>query len=1279
MVDVSPARSLTAELVSYVPRLTIEWLRDDPESLWREVDGTIAFIDISGFTAMSERLSSRGRAGAEEVTEVMNATFAALLAVAYAQGGGLLKFGGDALLLLFEGDDHARRAARAAFEMRRTLRAIGRPRTSAGAIQLKMHAGLHAGRFHFFLVGDSHRELLVTGPAATRTVEMEAASEAGEILLSTEAAELVEPETLGEEKEEGRLLRAAPDVQGTVEPLPSIDDLSLEIAVPAPLRSQLLEVGPLEGEHRHAAIAFIRFSGTDEVIATEGPEAAADALDLLVRTVQAAADEHRVTFLESDIDQDGARIVLVSGAPQTFGDDEERILRTVRAVVDAGLPLPVRIGVSEGRVFTGQVGASFRRTYTVLGDTAALAARLMARAGEDEVWVSSTAFARGGARFSATELEPFQVKGKSEPVRAVVLGELTPETALAEHEAVQLPFVDRERERAVLAASVAPVRMGFGTLVELVGEPGIGKSRLADELRENCSDMRHLALRCEQYESATAYFPFRPFLRSILDVDLNGGAAHNRAVLTERLRAVDEDLVPWAPLLAAPLDVEVESTSEVDDLDPSFRRARLHGVVGSLLGQLLNSPTLFLFEDVHWMDDASSELLRHLGTQLPTRPWLACTTRRGVGGGFAAAEGTPPLPALTLRLEPLPADDAKTLVRAAAGDRRLTEDELATLMERGAGNPLFLQELASPGEPTDAAEQMPDTVEGLVATRIDRLAPGDRALLRWASVLGVSFSGELIAHVLEGDPTAASDSEAWDRLAEFVERDPDVPGAFRFRHALIRDGAYEGLSYKRRRELHGRVADVVEAQLGDRADDSAELLSLHYERAGNSAKSWQYSLAAGERAQAKWANAEAVEFYRRAIDAAPAVPELDSLEIARVWRAIGECLHLLGELDEAGRAFTAARELTPRDTPEQIELMSKQGLLRDEMGRYADALRWYTRGLKATEALADEDDRRRLRIRLRLARAQARYRQGAFKDCIRRLKEVVQECLEADDSANLATAYLLLHLVHSQLGSPDRAAYRGLALALYEDLGDLKGQASALNNFGIDLYYEGDWENALDRYEEGRKLYARIGDAPNVGVTTNNIGEILSDQGRVEEAEALFAEVAKSAEVMGHRFLVLLAHSNLGRAAGRTGRFTEAEEQLNHALEVAREMGASSFVLEVEARMAELDALRGDRPESALTWVEAVLERSGEASGMAPVEAAAQRTRAAALFQLGEPGRAREALEDSLRIARAAEARYELALSLDVLGATGDEAAAQESVELFERLGVTRVTRPPLG
>jgi class 3 adenylate cyclase/tetratricopeptide (TPR) repeat protein len=1266
---------LANDLVSFVPRLTLEWLRDTADRLWREVDGTLAFVDISGFTAMSEQLSSRGKAGAEEVTDVMNATFAALLGVAYAEGGGLLKFGGDALLLLYEGDGHARRAARAAFEMRRTLRAIGRPRTSAGTVTLRMHAGIHSGTFQFFLVGDSHRELLVTGPAATRTVEMEAASEAGEILLSPETADELDPESIGEAKGPGRLLQALPDVRGAVAPLPDVTGIPLETAVPAPLRAQLLEVGPLEGEHRNAAIAFVRFSGVDEVIATEGAAAAAEALDVLVRTLQAAAGEHNVTFLESDVDRDGGRIILVAGAPQTFGDDEERLLRTVRAAVDAGLPLPVHVGASRGRVFAGQVGASFRRTYTILGDTAALAARLMARAGEDEIYVSAEAFARGGSQFASVELEPFQVKGKSEPVHAVVLGELVArqDEAAGEGGAAKLPFVDRERERAVLGASVAPVRMGFGTLVELVGEPGIGKSRLAEELRENCADMTLLTARCEQYESSTAYHPFRPVLRSLLGVELNGGGEHNRAALAERLGTIDGELVPWAPLLAAPLDAEVSSTPEVDELDPSFRRARLHGVVGSMLGRLLDSPTLLVFEDVHWMDDASSELLRYLGTQLPTRPWLTCTTRRPGDGGFFAAEGTPPLPALTLRLEPLPAEDAKTLVRAATGSRLVSDEELAAITERAAGNPLFLQELASPEEAVEAGELLPETVEALVATRIDRLAPGDRALLRWASVLGPSFSGVVVADVLEGDPTAAADSEAWDRLAEFVERDPDVPNGFRFRHALIRDAAYEGLSYRRRRELHGRVAEVLER----REPESLELLSLHFHRAERAAETWRYSLDAGRSAQAKWANLEAAQFYERALEWAEAVPGLEAKPIAEVWESLGDCLHLVGRYERAAEAYAAARALLPVPSHELVELIAKEGLLREDMGRYEEAIDWYGRGLRAAEQLPASAERDRLQNQLNLYWAFARYREGDFQDCIRRSNDVLEGALEIDDRQQLGDAYLLLHLVHTQIGSPERVEFRGRALPIFEELGNLKRQATVLNNLGIDAYYEGEWARALDVYERSRALFERIGDVTNVAMAKNNIGEILSDQGSIEAAEALFREVQEAVDATGHRGLSLMARLNLGRAAARAGRHDDAGLLLTEALDGFREIQAASFEQEAHARLAEAAVIAGDH-DRALREVE-LADLVGGADVPPQLEAVLHRVRGYAHLQLQRTDEAAAEFERSLDAARRAGALYEIALSLRAKGLMpGAEAVAAEAEQLLEALEVERVPEIPL-
>ena len=1288
-LDAESASAKVGELVPFVPRLTLEWLKTSPEQRWLELDGTLAFIDISGFTAMSEKLSSSGRAGAEEVTEVMNATFSALLEVAYAEGGGLLKFGGDALLLLYQGEDHALRAAKAAFEMRRTLRAIGRPRTSVGAVQLKMHAGLHSGAFQFFLVGESHRELLVTGPAATRTVEMEAASEAGEILLSPQTAEALAPEAVGEEKGPGFLLQAAPDVQGSLEPLPDPTGTPLELAVPAPLRAQLLEVGPLEGEHRHAAIAFVRYSGVDEIISTEGAASAAEAIDVLATTIQGAADEHGVTFLESDVDRDGGRIILVSGAPQTFGDDEERLLRTLRSAVDAGLPLPVHVGVSEGRIFTGQVGAPFRRTYTILGDTAALAARLMAKAGEDEIWVAESAYERGGARFEGTALEPLELKGKAEPVQAFVLGDLLPEAEQPEEPAGEkLPFVDRERERAVLAAAVAPVRMGFGTMVELIGEPGIGKSRLAEELESNCADMRKVAARCDQYESSTPYYPFRPVLRSLLDVELNGGGEHNRTVLAERLAAVDEELVPWAPLLGAPLDVEVESTPEVDDLDPAFWRARLHGVLGKLLDGILDSATLMMFEDVHWMDDASSDLLRYLGGQLPTHPWLTCTTRRPVEGGFAAAEGTPPVPALSLRLEPIPEEDAKTLVRAAAGDRALSEQELAALMERGAGNPLFLQELAS-GDAAEESKDMPGTVEELVATRIDRLAPGDRALLRWASVLGVSFSGSLITEVLEDDPIVAAASEAWGRLGEFVEMDPDVPGAFRFRHALIRDAAYEGLSYKRRRELHGRVAEVIERRQGERPEEAAELLSLHFDRAERWPEAWRYSVDAGRRAWAKYANVEAAQFFARALQIVEQVPETPVGDVSRVWESLGDARIRLAEYEDAAAAYRAAQGLAADDAVEEARLIQKEALGPLRLGRYPEALDRLDDGLGLLEGDEGEPAGAQ-RARLFGMRAAVLQYQHRSEEAIEWCERTVSEAERFGARDALAEAYFILDWANVALGRLDEAVYSARAVPIYEELGNRDRMAIVLNNLGQIAYLEGRWEEALEHTRRARAEWKKIGDRTRETLAEFNIAEILAHQGLVEEAEEILTGALEVRKAAGNMLEVAHTTSALARLAALGARFDEAQGLYTEARTLFEQEQDDVFLLAIDARIMEALVLARE-PDRALEAADQLLETAGTMEGVSPIVGAVNRLRGWALVQQGRLEDAVSAFEESLHIAQLHDPNYgdnrsidyDVVLALDALirvrALTGEPAAelVQERDDIVARLGIRALPEFP--
>jgi tetratricopeptide (TPR) repeat protein len=302
-----------------------------------------------------------------------------------------------------------------------------------------------------------------------------------------------------------------------------------------------------------------------------------------------------------------------------------------------------------------------------------------------------------------------------------------------------------------------------------------------------------------------------------------------------------------------------------------------------------------------------------------------------------------------------------------------------------------------------------------------------------------------------------------------------------------------------------------------------------------------------------------------------------------------------------------------------------------------------------------------------LDRAAIHFRQGSFTGAVEWGRRAVDEANEVTDLRGLARGYYLLHLAYSSLGSPERRAFRGIALPIYEELGDLLGQANALNNLGIDAYYEGRWDEGLDLYERSRKLRERIGDVVGAATILGNIAEVLSDQGRLDEARSLFEEVEEVVSTAGARLLEHVARSNLGRLAARAGRFDEAEAALGSALAGFEELAAAGFALETRARLAELDVLRGDRAAEAL-------ERAGAAigKGAAPaVEAMLQRVRGQALLQLGDEERARAALDESLLVARTADAEYEAALTLRAPGRE-DEAGA-----ILERLGVVALPEIP--
>ena len=1264
------AQAENAALTPYLPRPVIEWLTESTDDRYREVAGSVAFVDISGFTKLSERLAKQGKVGAEELSDTIDRCFVDLLAVAYDRQGSLLKFGGDALLLFFSGDGHERRACQAALGMRRELRTVGRTTVSGNAVSLRMSVGVHSGRFNFFLVGDSHREFVVTGPATSTTVAMESTAEAGEIVVSADTARALRPAWLGPAKGEGWLLRRPPLGPAAERP-PGVSagpGVRLADFVPVALRESLV-AGALEPEHRRVTVAFVHFDGTDALLERSGPEAMARHLDVLVGDAQRAADRQGIAFLGTDIDRDGGKIILTAGAPTTSGDDEHRMLVALREIVDADRSLPVRIGVNRGDVFAGHIGPPYRRTFTVMGDAVNLAARLMAKALPGQILTTSGVLERSQAQVFTTELEPFFVKGKAQPVHAFSVEGVASARQIGGQS--KMPLVGRQRELEALHGAVESARRGQGSVLELVGEPGVGKSRLVEELRLMAGDMTQISVSCEPYESSTPYYAFRQLAEAALDLPVDDD--DRRVVeLEHRVRGLAPELVPWVPLLGAVVDLAIPDTAETAQLLEHFRRPRLAQVVTQLLRAAMSSATLVTVEDTHWMDEASAELLTSVAAGIDRRPWLVCASRRREDSSFSVptSEGS-----VSLDLQPLDERDAAELVHLVSRESPIPPHVMAALAQRSGGNPLFVRELLATASGPDGIDALPDSIEAVIATRIDRLSPLDRNLLRRASVLGRSFSRELLEAVLDEPP----DDDFQQRLSGFLSSDGS--GTLSFDHALLRDGAYDGLAFRLRRQLHARVAERILEIAGGDPEDEAEVVSLHYLQAQRFEEAWRYSLVAAERAKGMYANVESAEFYERALAAARHLPGLAADQLAAIYEALGDAHERAGAYGDAASAYRGARRLVKGDPVGEARLVLRLSRVMGWLDRYSGALRWITKGL---HILDDVPGTEAARQRAQLLAWYGRFcqEQGHHARAEKWCRLAVVEAEQAGEKDALANALKVLAWASIDLGTLVEADHLTRALALFEELGDVTGQASVLNLLGVFAYFRGEWGEALDSYLKAQEMVKRTGNPVMEAFYMNNIGEIALEQGRLDEADHLFTGAWEIWQAAGYRSGVAYALCNRGRVALAQARYEEALALFVQSRDESHAIGGHADALEAEARMAEC-LFRSGKVQDALAQVAEALDRARVLGGVSAQNALLYRVRGAALLDTGDVDDARQALEMSLAAARVRNARYDEALTLRALGElesrvggpAGDE-LLEQSQALFDQLGVVWTPDP---
>ncbi len=662
---------------------------------------------------------------------------------------------------------------------------------------------------------------------------------------------------------------------------------------------------------------------------------------------------------------------------------------------------------------------------------------------------------------------------------------------------------------------------------------------------------------------------------------------------------------------------------------------------------------MLVFNDTHLMDDASLDLIGQLAADAPSRPWLVVVSRRPDSPSPLRTDGA----FERMLLEPLGADAVGEMI--AGSDVDLSPHRVQWLVERAAGNPLFVKELLATGVADGGGAALPRSVEAAIAARIDALSPAERRTLRCAAVLGVVVERPLLEQVL------GEESLELGTLEEFLEESADGIH-WRFSHQLVRDVAYEGLPYRRRSELHARTAAaLVQRDTGE----LAEILSVHCCEGQWFGQGWRYSLIAAERARERYAIGDAAIALRRALAAAAQLPELDPLEVARVRELLADALYELGEFTGAERELRRALRspgLGPRSC---AQLHLKIAKLREVAGQHRAALTWLSRGEESLRGLMDREARA-LTAQLITRRARIRQSRGHYHGALRDAEQVISLAPSVGAMRTLAEALELADRASRALAISDDATRTERALAIYTEMGDLAGEARVRNTLGILAYYRGEWPVAVEHYTAAADAYARAGRWWGAGLGRANVAEVRIDQGHLVEAGRLLDEAASAWRGAWAPPDFAFAQSLRGKLAARSGRFEEAVTVLSQAQEIYRQAGETDEQLGVEAMIAESRLLAGEY-SWALESSETLLARVGGREGGGALTPALQRVRGMALVATGSVDEGLAALRVSLKTARESRLPHEVAFTLRaLLPLESDPALGSEYRALASSLGL---------
>jgi predicted ATPase/class 3 adenylate cyclase len=1206
------------------------------------------FVDITGFTPLTTELMQHGIEGAEVLANVLDMLFNPLIEAVYQQGGFVAGFAGDAFKAVFPGDDAdvARAATAAAWQIRRQLSEDSDQMTRFGRFHFTGKVCMAAGHVTWRIwqatevLPDPKGQcaaFMFGGSALDACMEADPLAAAGEVILTGNvAAALAGTGAHLEPRGSHWHLVDYPDTAaGPVLPPP-----------PAPMTrnaphffpEEVLQ-SPIQGEFRQVVTIFANVVPPD---AGAEEDFFARLFELLRRYDGYLCRVGRIGGKDG-----GITLLLFFGAPVSHENEVSRALSFLLDLRHASVA-PLQAGVSASLAFAGFVGSRRREEYTCHGVYVNLAARFMVAAPPGAIWLEANA-ARAATDFQLVDAGHRHFKGFATPLPVYALEgrRQTPADAFYASE-----MVGRAPELAALWDALSPLGRGAcGGAVLVEGEPGMGKSRLVHAF---AAETQHslAALTPEKQQAfpknGLQWFtchtdqilrqplnPLRRWLRDYFEQTHAEEVTRKRRfdarldalIAATVARNLANELERSHSFLGALVDLYWEG-SLYEQLEPQLRLDNTLEAIKTLIkAESARQPVVLHLEDVHWADDLTREFLARLMRGVDGFPFLLLLTSRLEDGSTASAPLAPSLLRRVIRLEALGEGELAALV-AARFEGQVSPSLRHFVAKQVEGNPFFAEQLTLYLQEQRMVEPGPDgwqlsamapadsilsgDMRAMLTARLDRLPLPVKATVQRAAVLGREFETPVLARMLEDDPqfadhlAVASEAAIWAALAET---------RYLFRHALLRDAAYDMQLRSQQRALHRQAAQAIEAIYPEHAQHYAAL--VHHSHLGEDLpRERRYAALAGDYAAQQFANTDAVRYFSRALELTPAS---DGQDRFRLLLAREHANHLLGNRGAQRVDLDALLDVsaTTADVAEQVEIYIRLANFAAYVGELVQAEQHARAAVQAAATIADKS--RRARSLNELGRVL--WQQGSYAAARQALEAAVELVAETDLRVRADSTYQLGLVSYFEQQYEGALAIFSEANAAYAAIGDLRGKVLCLRMFGAICYRRGDYLAARSYYEEGLEAARTIGyrygealallalgnayyelgetetagryhsqalaiwqdlnDREKVAVSLDTLGLIAQRSGNREMAEAFYVEAVEIQRAMGERRGEAYTLTHLGALLREEARLDEAEEALAAALAVRCDLGDEGGMQDTLAQLALLAWQKGELAQAA--------------------------------------------------------------------------------------------------